>query len=49
MSLDFTLYTTPSVPLEADVLSPARLAGLSALETAKLTVGLRERREARSA
>jgi formylmethanofuran dehydrogenase subunit C len=38
MSLDLTLYTTPVVPLEADVLTPARLAGLSTLETAKLTV-----------
>jgi formylmethanofuran dehydrogenase subunit C len=38
MSLDLTLYATPKVPLEADVLSPGRLAGLSALETAKLPV-----------
>lgn len=38
MSLDLTLYTTPAVPLEAEVLTPARLAGLSTLETAKLTV-----------
>ena len=38
MSLALTLHTPPQVPLEADVLSPARLDGLSALETAKLTV-----------
>lgn len=38
MSLDLTLYTTPTVPLEADVLTPARLAGLSSLETAQLSV-----------
>jgi formylmethanofuran dehydrogenase subunit C len=38
MSLDLTLYNTPAVPLEAEVLTPARLAGLSVLETAKLTV-----------
>jgi formylmethanofuran dehydrogenase subunit C len=38
MSLDLTLHTAPAVPLEADVLSPAKLAGLSALETAKLIV-----------
>jgi len=38
MSLDLTLHTAPAVPLEADVLTPARLAGLSPLETAKLTV-----------
>ena len=38
MTLDLILHTAPAVPLEADVLTPARLAGLSALETAKLTV-----------
>lgn len=38
MTLDLTLYATPTVPLEADVISPARLAGLSALEAAKLGV-----------
>jgi formylmethanofuran dehydrogenase subunit C len=38
MSLELTLYTTPVVPLEAEVLTPARLAGLSSRETAKLTV-----------
>jgi formylmethanofuran dehydrogenase subunit C len=38
MSLEITLHTAPAVPLEADVLSPARLAGLSALEAAKLIV-----------
>jgi formylmethanofuran dehydrogenase subunit C len=38
MTLDLTLHTVPAVPLEADVLTPARLAGLSALETARLTV-----------
>jgi formylmethanofuran dehydrogenase subunit C len=38
MSLDLTLHTAPVVPLEADILTPGRLAGLSALETAKLTV-----------
>jgi formylmethanofuran dehydrogenase subunit C len=38
MSLDLTLHTGPTVPLEADQLSPARLAGLSAAEIAKLTL-----------
>jgi formylmethanofuran dehydrogenase subunit C len=38
VSLTLTLHTPPAVPVEADILSPARLAGLSALETAKLTV-----------
>jgi formylmethanofuran dehydrogenase subunit C len=38
MSLAFTLHTTPSVPLEADALSPVRLAGLSAADAAKLPV-----------
>ena len=38
MSLAFTLRTTPTVPLEAEVLSPARLAGLSAREALKLTI-----------
>lgn len=38
MSLDLTLYAAPAVPLEADVLSPQRLAGLSALQAAKLGV-----------
>ena len=38
MSLALTLRTTPTVPLEAEVLSPARLSGLSAREAAKLTV-----------
>ena len=38
MSLDLALHTAPLVPLEADVLSPAKLAGCSALEVAKLVV-----------
>jgi formylmethanofuran dehydrogenase subunit C len=38
MSLDLTLHTAPEVPLEADVLSPRRLGGLSTLEAAKLVV-----------
>lgn len=38
MSLDLTLHTAPAVPLEAEVITPTRLAGLSPLETAKLTV-----------
>lgn len=38
MTLDLTLHTAPAVPLEAEVLTPARLSGLSALETAKLIV-----------
>jgi len=38
MSLDITLHTAPDVPLEADVLSPGRLAGLSAPDAARLVV-----------
>jgi formylmethanofuran dehydrogenase subunit C len=38
MSLALTLYAAPAVPLEADVISPQRLAGLSALQAAKLGV-----------
>jgi formylmethanofuran dehydrogenase subunit C len=38
MTLDLTLHTAPAVPLEAEVITPSRLAGLSPLETAKLTV-----------
>jgi formylmethanofuran dehydrogenase subunit C len=38
MSLTLTLQTPPTVPLEAEVLSPARLAGLSARDAAKLSV-----------
>jgi formylmethanofuran dehydrogenase subunit C len=38
MSLELSLHTAPQVPLEADVLTPGRLAGLSPLETAKLVV-----------
>ncbi len=38
MSLALTLQTPPTVPLEAEVLSPARLAGLSARDAAKLSV-----------
>jgi formylmethanofuran dehydrogenase subunit C len=38
MSFALTLRTTPTVPLEAEVLSPGRLAGLSAREALKLTV-----------
>jgi formylmethanofuran dehydrogenase subunit C len=38
MTLDLTLHTAPAVPLEAEVLTPARLAGLSAVEAARLTV-----------
>jgi formylmethanofuran dehydrogenase subunit C len=38
MSLALTLQTPPAVPLEAEVLSPARLAGLSARDAAKLPV-----------
>ncbi|HUF36727.1 MAG TPA: formylmethanofuran dehydrogenase subunit C [Gemmatimonadales bacterium] len=38
MTLDLTLHTVPAVPLEAEVITPSRLAGLSPLETAKLTV-----------
>jgi formylmethanofuran dehydrogenase subunit C len=38
VTLDLTLHTAPAVPLEAEVITPARLSGLSPLETAKLTV-----------
>jgi formylmethanofuran dehydrogenase subunit C len=38
VTLDLTLHTAPAVPIEAEVITPARLAGLSLLETAKLTV-----------
>lgn len=38
MTLDLTLHTAPAVPLEAEVLTPSRLAGLSPLETARLPV-----------
>jgi formylmethanofuran dehydrogenase subunit C len=38
VTLDLTLHTAPAVPLEAEVITPDRLAGLSLLETAKLTV-----------
>ncbi len=38
MSLDLTLRAAPTVPLEAEVLSPARLAGLSPADAAKLPV-----------
>lgn len=38
MSFAFTLRTPPTVPLEAEVLSPAKLVGLSAHEAAKLPV-----------
>jgi formylmethanofuran dehydrogenase subunit C len=38
MSVELTLHTAPEVPLEADVLSPARLSGLSARDAAKLVV-----------
>lgn len=38
MTLDLTLHTAPAVPIEAEVITPSRLAGLSLLETAKLTV-----------
>jgi formylmethanofuran dehydrogenase subunit C len=38
MSLALTLHTPPAVPLEADVLSPTRLAGLSANAAARLPV-----------
>jgi formylmethanofuran dehydrogenase subunit C len=38
MSLELTLHTAPRVPLEADVLTPGRLRGLSATEAAKLVV-----------
>lgn len=38
MSLEFTQHTVPTVPLEAESLSVASLAGLSAAAAAKLTV-----------
>jgi len=38
MSLALTLHTAPTVPLEADVLGPTRLAGLGAVDAAKLPV-----------
>ena len=38
MTLDLTLHTAPSVPLEAEVITPARLAGLSPADAARLTV-----------
>ena len=38
MSLEITLHTAPAVPLEAEVLSPTRLAGLNARDVAKLVV-----------
>jgi formylmethanofuran dehydrogenase subunit C len=38
MSLHLTLYTTPTVPLEADALNPTRLDGLSAEQAARLAV-----------
>ncbi|MDH4347284.1 MAG: formylmethanofuran dehydrogenase subunit C [Gemmatimonadota bacterium] len=38
MSLAFTLHTAPAVPLEADVLSPTRLAGLGATDVARMPV-----------
>ena len=38
MSLALTLHTVPSVPLEEEVLSTGRLAGLSAPQAAKLPV-----------
>jgi formylmethanofuran dehydrogenase subunit C len=38
MTLDLTLHTAPAVPLEAEVITPARLAGLSPLDAARLTV-----------
>ena len=38
MSVQLTLHTQPSVPLEAEVLTPDRLAGLSASEIAVLPV-----------
>lgn len=38
MSLELTLHTAPEVPLEAEVLSPQRLSGLSAPELARLQV-----------
>jgi formylmethanofuran dehydrogenase subunit C len=38
MSITLTLQTTPAVPLEAEVISPDRLAGLSQAEIAALPV-----------
>jgi formylmethanofuran dehydrogenase subunit C len=38
MSFELTLHTAPAVPLEAEVLTPARFAGVSATAAAKLTV-----------
>ncbi|HEU5169229.1 MAG TPA: formylmethanofuran dehydrogenase subunit C [Gemmatimonadales bacterium] len=38
MTLELTLHTAPAVPLEAEVLSPARLSGLSGRDVAKLGV-----------
>ena len=38
MSVKLTLQTTPTVPLEAEVITPDKLAGLKEAEIAKLTV-----------
>lgn len=38
MTFDLTLHTAPTVPLEAEVITPGRLAGLSPLDAARLTV-----------
>jgi formylmethanofuran dehydrogenase subunit C len=38
VTLELALHTAPAVPLEAEVLSPARLAGLSERDVAKLGV-----------
>lgn len=38
MSLELTLHTAPEVPLEADALSPDRLAGLDVAAIGKLTI-----------
>ena len=38
MSIKLTLQTTPTVPLEAEVITPDKLAGLKEAEIAKLTV-----------
>jgi len=38
VTLELTLHTAPVVPLEAEVLSPARLSGLSERDVAKLGV-----------
>src|ERR1700674_927577 len=38
MSLTLTLHTVPEVPLEAEALSPYRVAGLSGIDVAKLPV-----------